>query len=164
MESLNIDPATAGDAQAISQLIISLAPHFLQDPQGTGAEAFLQTLTPAAIRKLIEAPNMRYCKAVMHGRLAGVVALRDNAHLFHLFVDPAFQGRGLGRRLWLRVQERAVANGNASGFTVNSTPYAVPVYARFGFTATGPRADKSGISFIPRCLVLNAEGPPSANT
>jgi GNAT superfamily N-acetyltransferase len=147
-----IIPATPQDAEAISLLINGLSRHFTQDPQGKGAEAFLQAISPPAIGALIEAPNMLYCKAILDGCLAGVVALRDHTHLFHLFVAPAFQNQGLSRQLWLHVKGIALANGNTGGFTVNSTPYAVPVYERLGFAATGARVDKNGISFVPmRC-------------
>jgi GNAT superfamily N-acetyltransferase len=144
-----IEVATPLDAAAISRLINGLSMHFTQDPQGTEAEAFLKTIGPAGIVALMEAPNMLYCKAVVGGQLAGVVALRDNTHLFHLFVDPAFQRQGLSRKLWLHVKTIALSKGHGGSFTVNSTPSAVPVYRRFGFVATGPQVDKNGISFVP---------------
>jgi GNAT superfamily N-acetyltransferase len=147
--AIAIEVAMRLDADAISLLINGLAKHFTQDPDGRGAEAFLQTIRPAAIAALMEAPNMLYCKAVVGGRLAGVVALRDNTHLFHLFVDPAFQGQGLSRKLWLHAKTIALSRGHAGPFTVNSTPSAVPVYRRFGFVAAGPQVDKNGISFVP---------------
>jgi predicted GNAT family N-acyltransferase len=59
------------------------------------------------------------------------------------------QNQGFSRSLWLHVKGIALANGHAGSFTVNATPYAVPVYERFGFAATGARVDKNGISFVP---------------
>lgn len=144
-----IQRATASDAPAISQLIVSLSRSFTLNSDGTGAEAFLQTIGPPSIQKLIEAPDMAYYKATEAGQLAGVVALRDNAHLYHLFVAPAFQGQGLSRRLWEHVRDEARLHGNGGHFTVNSTPYAVAVYERFGFKATGPRVETNGIAFVP---------------
>jgi GNAT superfamily N-acetyltransferase len=144
--------ANPADAEDISQLISGLSRFFTVHPEGLGAEAFLQTISAASIRQLIEAPNMAYFKAVRGGRLAGVVAMRDQSHLYHLFVAPAFQGAGLARLLWAHASSHARSNGNAGAFTVNSTPHAVPVYERFGFTATGPRIEKNGIAFVPmRC-------------
>ena len=141
--------ATPADAEAISQLISGLSRFFTVHPEGLGAEAFLQTICPAGIQLLIEAPNMAYFKTVQGGRLAGVVAMRDHSHLYHLFVAPAFQGAGLARLLWAHASSHACSNGNAGTFTVNSTPHAVPVYERFGFTATGPRVEMNGIAFVP---------------
>jgi GNAT superfamily N-acetyltransferase len=148
----NILLAAAVDAPAISQLILGLAHHFLAEASGGGAGAFLQSVSPSAICTLIESPAMRYCKAICGGQLAGVVAVRDNTHLYHLFVDPAYQGQGLGRTLWLHARDIALANGNAGSFTVNSTVYAVPVYERFGFRATSARVEKNGVAFVPMQL------------
>lgn len=144
-----IQRAMAADAPAISQLIVSLSRFFTLDPQGKGAEAFLQTIAPASIQALIEAPNMLYFKAVQGEQLAAVIALRDNAHIYHLFVAPAFQGKGLSRMLWEHVHALARSLGNAGHFTVNSTPHAIAVYERFGFTATGPQVETKGIAFVP---------------
>lgn len=46
----------------------------------------------------------------------------------------------------------AVCEANPGYFTVNSTPYAQPVYERFGFVATGPRVETKGIAFVPMHL------------
>jgi len=147
-----IQRATPTDAPAISRLIGNLSRYFTLDSQGKGAEAFLQTISPAGIQQLIEAPNMVYCKATLAEQLAGVVAMRDNAHLFHLFVAPAFQGKGLSRMLWEHVRDEALARGNTGQFTVNSTLHATAVYARFCFKATGPRMETKGIAFVPMRL------------
>ena len=144
-----IQRATAADAPAISQLIVGLSRYFTLDPQSRGAEAFLQTIAPLSIQALIESPNMLYFKTGQGQQLAGVIALRDNAHLYHLFVAPAFQGKGLSRMLWEHVHAMARSHGNAGHFTVNSTPHAIPVYERFGFTATGPQVETKGIAFVP---------------
>jgi hypothetical protein len=55
------------------------------------------------------------------------------------------------------MQRRLLAAGNHRGFTVNSTPYAMPVYERFGFKATGPRVETRGIAFVPMELHLDVE-------
>jgi len=140
------------DADAISALIRSLAHVFTLHPQGVGAEGFLQTLQPAAIETLLRAPQFSCFTGHADDELAGVVAVRDNRHLHYLFVSAAFQGRGFGRLLWEHARQVAVAAGNREGFTVNSTPYALPVYQRFGFQATGPRTEMKGIAFIPMSL------------
>ena len=83
------------------------------------------------------------------GALVGLVAMRDHSHLYHLFVAPAWQGRGLARALWQQVRQAALEAGNPGRFTVNASVNAVPVYGRFGFVATGPRVEKNGIAFVP---------------
>ena len=46
---MQIRPATLNDADAISALIKSVAHYFTLQPQGQGAEGFLQGIEPAAI-------------------------------------------------------------------------------------------------------------------
>jgi GNAT superfamily N-acetyltransferase len=153
---MEIRRATADDAVAISDLIRSVAHHFTLDPRGRGAEAFLQTIEPEAIRSHITAANFSYFVASVERQMAGAVALRDHRHLYHLFVRREFQGRGLSRQLWQHVRELAVAAGNLQGFTVNSSVPAVPVYLRFGFEVAGPRVETKGIAFVP----MNTPGVP----
>jgi GNAT superfamily N-acetyltransferase len=153
---MQIHPATPDQADAISALIQSVKHHFTLHPDGVGAEAFLQGIEPGAIRGYIQAPNIRYYVGLVDQQLAGVVAMRDGAHLYHLFVRPAFQGQGLGRALWQHAKDAALASGLHSRFTVNSSPYAVPVYVRFGFAATGPRVETRGVAFVPMELRLDA--------
>lgn len=148
-QSFEIRRAEVGDAAAISSLILGLAHSFTLRPDGSGAEVFLSTVQPSAIAGYIAAQNFMYFKAESDGRLAGIAAIRDTTHLYHLFVAPEFQKRGLARVLWEHASAAARAAGNAGGFTVFSTPSAVPVYERFGFRATGPRIEKDGIAFVP---------------
>lgn len=158
---MRIRLATARDAEAISALIRGVSHFFTLRPDGAGAEAFLETVSPHAIRGCLSSPDYVYRVAEEDGVIVGVVAVRESRHLYHLFVAPDGQRRGLARRLWTRAMRAAVRAGNPGEFTVNSTPFAVPVYERFGFVATGPRVEANGIAFVPMRLVLprDAEAP-----
>ncbi|MEX6501284.1 GNAT family N-acetyltransferase [Pseudomonas zhanjiangensis] len=147
--TVQIRRALPGDAEAISALILELAHYFTCQPDGEGAERFLEGLGPQAIRAYIGDPGLHYLVATEARRLLGVAAMRDGRHLFHLFVAPAGHRQGIARQLWDMLSQAAIAAGNRQGFTVNSTPYAVPVYERFGFQACGPRVEKNGIAYVP---------------
>lgn len=151
---MRIRLATPADAEAISALILSVSRYFTLHPDGAGAEEFLATLSPDAIHGYLSSPDFVYRVAEDEGGLAGVVAVRENRHLYHLFVAPAGHRRGLARRLWTEAMEAALHAGNPGEFTVNSSLYALPVYERFGFVATGPRVETMGIAFVPMRLVL----------
>ena len=127
-----IRPASTDDAGAISALISSVAQYFTLHPQGEGAEGFLKTIQPSSIGGYIAAENFIYFAAFVADELAGVVAIRDNNHLFHLFVAPEFQRQRIAERL-------------------------VPVYERFGFKATGPKVETQGIVFVPMKLASSNE-------
>ena len=157
METLSVRPALHDDAQSISVLIRGAAHYFTLQPNGEGAEQVLLGMTPDAIANYIRNPSFNYLVAVIDKQLAGVVAVRDGTHLFHLFVQTEFQRNGIALRLWQAAKSQAIAAGNTIGFTVNSTLYAVPVYQRFGFCATGSKVEKNGIAFVPMVLALANE-------
>lgn len=153
-----IREATAEDAEAIAFLVSSLAPYFLADPADPeAAAAFFETVSPDAQRRYLTEGLCRYHVAESGGALVGVVGVRADAHLFHLFVAEGFHRRGLATRLWSVARAAAVAAGNPGRFTVNASLHAVQVYGRFGFRVTGPEVRKDGVAYVPMEL---DEGDP----
>ncbi|MCG8588682.1 MAG: GNAT family N-acetyltransferase [Proteobacteria bacterium] len=149
---VRIRPGVVGDAEAISDLIVSLAKKFITPdftPEGT--KAFLATASPEAIRSYFE-QGFRYSVAEERAALVGVVATRDDNHLYHLFVAESAQGRGLARRLWETARAECVARGNSGPFTVNSSRYAEAVYRRFGFVRVGDESEQDGVVVVPMRL------------
>lgn len=159
---LIVREARPDDAAAISALVTSLARYFLADPDDPGAAAaFFATIAPDAMAQRLADERYRYHVAEADGVVAGVVGVRDADHLYHLFVAERFHGRGIAGRLWATAQRQARAQGNPGRFTVNSSPYAVPMYERMGFVATdGPRV-QDGIAFLPMRLD-RADAPADA--
>jgi ribosomal protein S18 acetylase RimI-like enzyme len=76
------------------------------------------------------------------GRLLGCIYTEVRGKLGYmgqLAVDPAHQGKGLGRRLMVAAEEHLRGNGcTAVEITVlNTRPELPPIYRRFGFVETG---------------------------
>jgi len=151
---MDIRKAKPDDALAISKLIKSLAHFFTLNADGSGAERFLQSLEPESILRLITAENFSYFVAYQDAELVGVVAIRDDTHLYHLFVAERVHRQGRGRRLWAHAKDVAVQAGNAGCFTVNSTVYAVQSYESLGFKVAGLKTERDGIAFVPMRLDL----------
>ncbi|WP_342119518.1 GNAT family N-acetyltransferase [Pseudoduganella sp. OTU4001] len=151
---ITLRPGAADDASAISALILSLQPYLTIEPDGAGAEEFLVTLQPDIIRRNLQAENYSYHLAYDGEVLAGVAAVRDNTHLFSLYVGSAWHGQGIARRLWHVVRDEALARGNPGRFTVNSSAFAESMYRHLGFVPTGPMAEMHGLRFIPMRLDL----------
>ncbi|MDL5030576.1 GNAT family N-acetyltransferase [Pelomonas sp. APW6] len=143
----------AGDAEAIGALIASLAPAFFLSPDGAGTAPFLASVSAAAEAGYLADPRYRFWLltdgADEPGALAGFIASRDGSHLFHLFIAPAWQGRGLARQLWQAMHTAAIDAGHRGGFTVNASLNAVPVYARFGFVPEGEVQRVHGVAYQP---------------
>ena len=152
MNKLTIRQARPGDAAAISALIVPLLPLLTLEPSGAGAEKFIETMHPPAIGRVLTDERYDYQLGHVGDELAGVVAVRDHAHLYHLFVAAKWQGRGFGRLLWQAARKRAL-NKNVDGvFTVNSLAFALEMYRHLGFVPAGPRAEHDGIAYTPMRL------------
>ncbi|MBD9356188.1 GNAT family N-acetyltransferase [Methylomonas albis] len=153
--SLIIRPAVATDAECVSQLIGSVANRCTISPTGDGAELFYSSISPQAIGCYIADANFLYLVGLRNGKLAGVVAVRDARHLFHLFVAPACQYQGIGTTLALRAIELSLAASPSEIFTVNASLPSVPFYARLGFRPQGSKIEDKGVAFVPMQLLIS---------
>ncbi len=90
--------------------------------------------------------QLRLWGAYAEGRLIGVVATRSGgSHIALFFVDGRFHRRGVGRLLF----QTALSACAADTMTVNSSPYAVPVYRALGFRETLEEQSVNGLRFTP---------------
>ena len=153
-----IRDAAANDAPAIAALIASLAHYFLADPSEPGSAAdFFETVSEEAITGYLTNPRYQYRVAEAEGAVLGVIGMRDTSHLYHLFVAEPSHRRGFAAALWQYSRDQARSK-RVTRFTVNSSRFAVPLYERFGFAATGPLTVKNGIAFMP--MELEVGRPP----
>ncbi len=97
----------------------------------------------------------KYHVAEMDNRLVGVVAVKNNRHLYHLFVAEQYQRQGIAKKLWQSAMEVCLGKGNTGEFTVNSSEYALGVYEQFGFVAQSGPEINSGVVYFPMKLNLN---------
>lgn len=147
--SVQIRLAREEDAEAISGLIRPLtARHIAHEFSPAGARHLLNSMAPESILGYIRG-GFRYHVAEERETVAGVVATRDNAHLYHLFVAEPFQGRGLGKSLWEEARQACLEAGGTGTFTVNSSRLAVGFYRRLGFVETGPCVTFDGVTCVP---------------
>lgn len=149
---MEIRTARDSDAKEISEIPPSLSQPFFIVPDGKGANVFLESISETAVTSYITGENFAYYVGVETGKIVGVAAIRDNSHLYHLFVLASCQRRQMGKQLWEHAKEKAMILGNQSGFTVNSSMNAVPVYKSFGFEQTSEMRQVDGVSFVPMAL------------
>lgn len=153
---LIIRHALPTDADRISQLICSVADCCMVTPAGDGAELFFSSISVHAIGSYITNADFLYLLGLFGDELAGVVAVRDARHVFHLFVAPAFQCQGIGTALALRAIELSLAASPSETFTVNSSLPAVPFYERLGFQPQGPDIEDKGVAFVPMQMATSS--------
>ena len=146
---MRIREATIEDAHAISDLIRPLAETYIaREFPPEGAANLLASIDPDAIERYLRS-GYEYQVAEENGAIVGAVGIRDNSHLYHLFIADDFRGRGFARQLWLVALDACRQSGNAGEFTVNSSAFAVAMYRKFGFVETGPPETKNGVTSVP---------------
>ena len=149
MNPITIRQAGAEDAAAISALVQEVASGFLLNEfSEEGKQHFLRAIKPDAIAGYLDG-DFVYFLAESGDELAGLIAMRDFRHLYHLFVRAGFHGKGIARSLWEHARAQCLIAGNPGEFTVNSSAYALAVYRKWGFKQTGPPFEKSGIVSTP---------------
>ena len=90
--------------------------------------------------------------AFLDEKLVGIIATRnEKSHIALFFVDGKYHRQGIGRKLF----EVAKSNCDSDKMTVNSSPYAVPIYARLGFCQTDKEQTENGVRFTPMELRLS---------
>ncbi|WP_394208786.1 GNAT family N-acetyltransferase [Enterovibrio calviensis] len=122
----------------------NILPHFSEE----GREFFTMKVLPD-----VETTFNRTCfqsaKMTDNGKLIGFGAIRDKDYITHLFVDSAYQGRGLGKLLLQHLLALADADEVRLRASVNSVSF----YASQGFNTTDSEAVFNGIRFVPMCWV-----------
>ena len=79
-------------------------------------------------------------------KVKGVIATNENRkHICCFFVKAQYQRQGIGRRLW----EYLLNHSSNMVFTVNSSPYAVPVYHKLGFKDMDEEQLTDGMRYTP---------------
>lgn len=84
--------------------------------------------------------------AFVQDDLVGVLATRiAGTHIALFFVEGKYHRQGIGKQLY----QAARADNHSNVMTVNSSPYAVPVYHKLGFKDTGSEQMVNGLRFTP---------------
>jgi GNAT superfamily N-acetyltransferase len=125
-----IRPARSDDVQGISRVVISaLRETNAKDYPDAVIARVEQSFSPAAIVVLLERRDVFV--AVEHDRIVGTASL-DGRVVRTVFIEPRYQGRGIGRALMAEVERSAVENGVAV-LAVPSSVTAERFYAKLGF-------------------------------
>lgn len=90
--------------------------------------------------------------------LVGILAIRNENHISLFFVKNEFQGKKVGRSLF----EYLLAVNQNDVFTVHSSPYAVGIYEKLGFTPVSAQEKKDGILYTPMVYIRNNEDKASS--
>jgi GNAT superfamily N-acetyltransferase len=119
-----------------------------------GVDEFYRYAEPVAFSARQDADHFTLI-SIEGQAIVGMIEIRGYDHISMLFVDPAFQRRGVATSMWNRAREICLThNPELKTITVNSSPFAVQVYASWGFHAISGEVKKNGIRFIPMTFAL----------
>lgn len=156
--TLSIRLVQPGEETQVCELITRvfdefIAPNFSPE----GVDEFLKYIQPNALRERSETDNFTLV-ATQGEEIVGVIEIRNHNHVSLYFVDQAHIGLGIGKSLWrwaLGICRRD--NPELTHISVNSSPYAAPIYEKFGFQQTKAEQGVHGIRFVPMVVELNRE-------
>ncbi len=137
--------AVVADAPMISRLICEVVEAFIiSEYSARGAENMRKIISPSAIAGYIE-QGIEYQLACYQGRIVGVLAIKNQSHIYHFFVCKHHQKKKVAYRLWrnwfdLNPQTRV---------TVSSSKFALAFYRSLGFKQHMPKSDINGIVCYP---------------
>ena len=139
MEIKKIDEIQLTNAIALiwSTFLQFEAPDYSEE----GIQSFKDFIDNKEILKTLE-----FWGAYDNKELKGVIATNDNRkHICCFFVKSQYHRQGIGRKLWEYLRE----NSQSKVITVNSSPYAVPVYHKLGFVDLDIEQVSDGMRYTP---------------
>jgi GNAT superfamily N-acetyltransferase len=83
-----------------------------------------------------------------NGKIIGMINERGGGHVSMLFVDGDFHRNGIATALMNQMMQD-LKSKNIMRITVNSSPFGVPFYEHYGFTATDEMQRKDGFIYLP---------------
>lgn len=113
-----------------------------------GVEAFYTYLEPKNLLEQWQKGRLLIWGAFDADKLAGIIALTNLNHVSLLFVDKAYQRRGLASQLFHLMMAYCIQKA-VKTVTVNADINAVSIYQRLGFVAMDAVQERNGIRFIP---------------
>jgi GNAT superfamily N-acetyltransferase len=127
-KAITVRQARAEEAAALTELAMRAKASWGYDDAFMAACRDELTLTPEKITA------WQVWVAEAGGEIAGMIALSlaDGAEVEDFFVEPAFQGRGVGAALMAELLAAARAAG-ATVLEVDADPNAEAIYAKLGF-------------------------------
>ncbi|WP_300702657.1 GNAT family N-acetyltransferase [Bacteroides sp.] len=91
-----------------------------------------------------EMEKLRFWGALNGDKMVGILAMRQD-HICLLFVRKEFHRQGIAKKLFCHMLYQI----ESDRITVNSSPYALEIYGKLGFSATNTEQITNGIRYTP---------------
>ncbi len=145
-----------GEESAVIELVLRtfdefVAPEFSQE----GIDEFKKYASADELKGRVENGDTVLVAEALK-TITGIIEIRDLNHVSFLFVDSAFQRKGIARELIDRSISIIKKNvPDIQNITVNSSPNAFSAYEKIGFKKLDDEKTINGIRFIPMELIID---------
>lgn len=150
ISGIRIRPVSEAEVQPCIDLVMRVFREFVApDFRPEGAASFARWADAAAFGRRLRDGNLALA-AFLRKQIVGVIEWAPPDHIAMLFVDPAIQGEGTGRRLFEEALRRIrAAHPEVRTMHVHASRHAVPFYRQLGFREAGPEEERDGIRYTP---------------
>lgn len=112
-----------------------------QDYSEQGVKEFYRSIHDSKFLSML-----KFYGAFREDDIIGTIATRNNGnHIALFFVIGQYHHQGIGKSLFMRIRE----DNNSGKITVNSSPFAVPIYRHLGFKDVEQEKVTNGLRYTP---------------
>lgn len=145
-----------GEENHVADLILNIFSEFVApDFSDDGVLEFKTFASKESIAKRLLSGDT-FIVAEIEQQIIGVIEMRDNSHIALLFVEKAYQKKGVAKKLLFEaIRACKQKKPDIQNITVNSSPNAYAAYQAFGFKGENKVKTVNGIRFVPLELSLD---------
>lgn len=122
-----------------------------------GIETFINdVIKNENFKNAVYSGENRIWGAFIEHKLVGVIGMRGDSHISIVFIHKEYHRKGIATKIMDNVISNIKKeNPNIKRITVNSSPYGIPFYHKFGFIDTDCEQLKNGIRYTPMMYLLD---------
>ncbi len=155
MKKVNIEKFQIGQEESIYKLIKKVYDEFVSiDYSEEGNQFFYDWINPAKISER-QKNQVNLLVAVVENQIVGMIEIRENLYISLLFVDKAFHGKGIAKKLYHEALQMLIQRDpNITKFYVHASPFSIPIYQKLGFKETDTMQENNGIKYVPMEMMV----------
>ncbi len=140
-----------GQEQLVSDMVWEVFKEFVAPGYSPeGIQTFKYFIQADELQKATESGRFFTICCWDEETLVGSITIRDGNHISLLFVKKDYHRQGIAKELFCKAIKKC---SNLTEMTVNASSYAVNIYKRLGFKATGEQLTQNGITYIPMKII-----------
>lgn len=137
-----ISAVSLKDAKDLSKISTSLLKYIFEEKN---YDWFKKFFTVEEFIQRIKSEKFKHYAYVVDNKIVGYIAIKNQNHLYHLFVDENYHGKGIAKSLWQFINE----NLEFDSMSTNASLFAIDVYESFGFVKEGEIKVEDELKYQP---------------